>query len=136
MTSARRVAVVARAVFPLHGLGGLERSVYDLGRNLARSNVEVTRITRPPKAGADAIIDPGITTRFVPYRTFPLAGRRGTTVLDRSTAYPLFGERAGRLAWSLVKDGHVDLVHGFGASVLGYARRRSTSTAPFASLSP
>ena len=121
---------MARAVFPLHGLGGLERSVYDLVRYLARSNVEVTLITRPPESGAGAITDPGITTRFVPYRTFPLAGRRGTTVLDRSTAYPLFGERAGRLAWSLVKDGHVDLVHGFGASVLGYARRRSTSTAP------
>ncbi len=92
--------------------------------------MEVTLITRPPKSGADAITDAGIATRFVPYRTFPLAGRRGTTVLDRSTAYPLFGERAGRLAWSLVKDGHVDIVHGFGASVLGYARRRSTSTAP------
>jgi glycosyltransferase involved in cell wall biosynthesis len=104
--------------------------VYDLVRYLARSHVAVTLITRPPKSGADAITDPGITTRFVPYRTFPLAGRRGTTVLDRSTAYPLFGERAGRLAWSLVKDGHVDIVHGFGASVLGYARRRSRSTAP------
>jgi len=130
LTSVTRVAVVARAVFPLHGLGGLERSVYDLVRYLARSHVEVTLITRPPRSGADAITDPGITTRFVPYRTFPLAGRRGTTVLDRSTTYPLFGERAGRLAWRLVKDGHVDIVHGFGASVLGYARRRSTSTAP------
>ena len=39
---------------------------------------------------------------FVPYRTFPLAGRRGTTVLDRSTAYPLFGLRAGRRALDLV----------------------------------
>ena len=31
---------------------------------------------------------------IVPYVTFPFAGRRGTTVIDRSTAYPLFGERA------------------------------------------
>ncbi len=34
-----RVAVVARSVFPLHGLGGLERSVYDLVRALSRSRV-------------------------------------------------------------------------------------------------
>ena len=43
-----------------------------------------------------------LTLHTVPYRTFPLAGRRGTTVLDRSTAYPLFGERAGRVALELV----------------------------------
>ena len=126
-----RVAVVARSVFPLHGLGGLERSVYDLVRYLARSQVRVTLITRnPPRQAATEPIDPRITIRFVPYRTFPLAGRRGTTVLDRSTAYPLFGERAGRLAWELVRAGEVDIVHGFGASVLGYARRRRTSAAP------
>ena len=32
---ALRVAVVARSVFPLHGVGGLERHVYDLVRYLA-----------------------------------------------------------------------------------------------------
>jgi glycosyltransferase involved in cell wall biosynthesis len=130
-------------VFPLHGLGGLERSVYDLVRYLARSGVEVTLITRsptgverrsPPDRDDDGTaghaIDPRIAMRFVPYRTFPFAGRRGTTVLDRSTAYPLFGERAGRVAWELAEQGAIDLVHGFGASVLGFARRRARGTVP------
>ena len=130
MTRARHVAVVARSVFPLHGLGGLERSVYDLVRHLARAGVRVTLITRTPQRGAPSLEEPGITTRVVPYRTFPFAGRRGTTVIDRSTAYPLFGERAGRLACTLVRDSDVDIVHGFGASVLGYARRRRKSRAP------
>jgi glycogen(starch) synthase len=131
MSAARRIAVVARSVFPLHGPGGLERSVYDLVRHLARTGIDVTLITRTPPTAPDAgAIDPRITTRFVSYRTFPLAGRRGTTVLDRSTAYPLFGERAGRVAWELVEQGAIDLVHGFGASVLGYARRRAKSKAP------
>jgi glycogen synthase len=131
MSRPRRVAVVARSVFPLHGTGGLERSVYDLVRHLAAANVAVTLITRTPATSPrpDAI-DPRVTTEFVPYRTFPLANRRGTTVLDRSTAYPLFGERAGRRAWQLVQRGAIDLVHGFGASVLGYARRRARSAAP------
>jgi glycosyltransferase involved in cell wall biosynthesis len=125
------VAVVARSVFPLHGVGGLERSVYDLTRYLRREGVQVTVITRTPSKPhpADAIAS-GVLVRFVPYRTFPLAGRRGTTVLDRSTAYPLFGERAGKVAWELVADGSIDIVHGFGASVLGYARRRHESRAP------
>jgi glycogen(starch) synthase len=130
VTRARHVAVVARSVFPLHGLGGLERSVYDLVRHLARAGVRVTLITRTPQRGAPSLNEPGITTKVVPYRTFPFAGRRGTTVIDRSTAYPLFGERAGRLASTLVRDSDVDIVHGFGASVLGYARRRRKSRAP------
>ena len=130
MTGTRRVAVVARSVFPLHGLGGLERSVFDLVRYLARAGVHVTLITRTPPRGSPELHEPGVVVKTVPYRTFPFAGRRGTTVLDRSTAYPLFGERAGRLAAALVRDGLVDIVHGFGASVLGYARRRHQSAAP------
>jgi glycogen synthase len=126
-----RVAVVSRAVYPIHGMGGLERSVYDLCRHLVRDGLEVTLVTRTPAepAGPEAI-DPRVRLVFVPYRTFPGAGRRGTTVLDRSTAYPFFGLRAGRAAFEIVRAGGADLVHGFGASVLGYARRRRLAGAP------
>lgn len=123
-----RVAVVARSVSPLHGVGGLERHVYDLVRYLARAGAAVTLITKPPASDAPTI--PGIDIRYVPYRTFPLAGRTGTTVFDRSTAYPIFGSRAGRRAFDLVQQGHIDIVHGLGASVLGYARRRQEAAAP------
>jgi glycosyltransferase involved in cell wall biosynthesis len=120
-----RVAVVARAVAPLHGEGGLERSVHDLVRHLAARDVDVTLITPPGRINrrshADPFASPRIQVRHVPYTTFPFANRRGTTVLDRSTAYPIFGMRAGRLALSLVRSGEVDVVHGFGAAVLGYA---------------
>ena len=126
-----RVAIVARSVYPIHGLGGLERSVHDLARYLVSHALDVTLITRTPAASSSAAgLPTGVRTQFVPYRTFPLAGRRGTTVLDRSTAYPLFGERAGKVAWRLVERGEIDIVHGFGASVLGYARRRARSHAP------
>jgi glycogen(starch) synthase len=135
LTRDLRVAVVARSVFPLHGVGGLERSVYDLVRHIADAGVRVTLITRETTApgledSPSAALHPQVDVRVVPYRTFPLAGRRGTTVLDRSTAYPLFGLRAGRTAWQLVREGQIDIVHGFGASVLGYARRRRHSNAP------
>jgi glycosyltransferase involved in cell wall biosynthesis len=131
MRSALRVAVVARSVFPLHGLGGLERHVYDLVRYLADAGVETTLVTRTPATRPVAAdIHPAISLLTVPYRTFPLAGKRGTTVIDRSTAYPLFGMRAGRLVAQLVHDGKIDIVHGLGASVLGYARRRAQESAP------
>ena len=138
--STLRVAVISRSVAPLHGAGGLERSVFDLVRYLAAHGIEVSLITRPPiETGSPARLDPqGLAARIdqrislvlVPYRTFPLAGRRGTTVLDRSTAYPMFGMRAGTAAWKLVQEGRVDLVHGFGASVLGYATKRRHAGAP------
>jgi glycogen(starch) synthase len=127
-----KVALIARSVFPLHGYGGLERHVYDLARALAERHVEVTLITPPPAEDHEftpASIHPAITHDFVPYYTFPMAGRRGTTVLDRSTAYPIWGLRAGRRALELVRQKRADIVHGFGASVLGYARARRRACA-------
>jgi glycogen synthase len=126
-----RVAVVARSVYPLHRLGGLERSVFDLVSYLAQNGLQVSLITQPPfDDRPDGALDSRVSVLYVPYATFPFAGRRWTTVLDRSSAYPLFGLRAGRLAADLVAQNAADVVHGFGASVLGYARRRSTSDAP------
>lgn len=130
-----KVALLARSVFPLHGYGGLERHVHDLARALIERGLEVTLISPPPSEGSGltpSSIHPSIVAEFVPYYTFPLANRRGTTVLDRSTAYPLWGLRAGRRAFDLVRRGRADIVHGFGASVLGYARarRQGSATAP------
>ena len=46
------VIVLARAVAPLHGVGGLERHVHDLVRHLLKRHVRVTLITKPPLSGA------------------------------------------------------------------------------------
>lgn len=123
MDAPLRVAVVARAVMPMHRPGGLERSVRDLVCHLAASGVEVTLIVPPPTVQRaphdDPFASPRIRVRHVPYVTFPGANRRGTTVLDRSTAYLLYGLRAGREARALARTGQIDLIHGFGASVLG-----------------
>ena len=131
MTAARplRVTVVARAVLPLHGFGGLERSVRDLVRHLAANDVDVTLIVPPSsqvqrRTGGDPFASPRIHLRHVRYLTFPFANRSGTTILDRSTAYLVYGQRAGRVAGAMAAAGEADIVHGFGASVLGYARMR------------
>src|SRR6185369_743039 len=128
------IAILARSVYPLHAIGGLERHVYDLVHHLIARDIHVTLITKP--AINDATM--GVAAdrfRFipVPYITFPGAGRRGTTVADRVTAYPFFGWRAGRVAAKLAYCGEVDLVYALGASGLGYAlaRRRHESTKPF-----
>ena len=133
-----RVAVLARSVYPLHRYGGLERHVYDLVRCLLGREVRVTLIAPPASAGrpvdpaADAVFGhPQFTFSPVRYVTFPFANRRGTTIVDRSTAYPLFGYRAGRAAARLAANRVVDIVHGLGASALGYATASSrTRRAP------
>lgn len=123
MPAPLRVAVVARAVTPMHRPGGLERSVRDLVCHLAANDVDVTLIVPPPTVQrsphTDPFASPRIRIRHVSYVTFPGANRRGTTVLDRSTSYLLYGLRAGRLALSLARAGEIDVIHGFGASVLG-----------------
>lgn len=123
MSAPLRVAVVARAAMPMHGFGGLERSVRDLVCHLAARDVQVVLIVPPPTVRlggqTDPFASPRIQVRHVSYVTFPFANRRGTTVIDRSTAYLIYGMRAGRRALGLALGGDVDLVHGFGASLLG-----------------
>ena len=133
MSGSLRVAVIARSVRPLHGHGGLERSVYDLVRHLTRHNVKVTLFTAPPSArtvSPDPFDSPNVAIEYVPYLTFPFANRPGTTILDRSSAYPLFGWRAGRRALALARRGSLDIVHAFGASGLGYALGRHKDDPP------
>ena len=137
-----RVAVITRAMYPIHGYGGLERHVYDLVRHLLALGTVITVITQPARSFAltrrsrPAATDlpdlshPDLSFEWIPYRTFPYAGRRGTTVLDRSTAYLLFGYRAGRRAASLAERGRIDLVYGLGGSALGYAMARPQPGSP------
>jgi glycosyltransferase involved in cell wall biosynthesis len=127
-----RVAVLSRAVTPLHGVGGLERSTFDLVQHLLERGARVALFTRPPTTREPWTHD-RLTFRFVPYRTFPGAGRRGTTIIDRSTAYPVFGYRLGRAAAAMAEACELDVVYGLGASTLGYAaarRRAPEKTAP------
>lgn len=131
-----RVAITARSIFPLHGVGGLERHMYDLVCHLAQAGVHVHVVTPPPTSTDPRDVPAFATERiewaFVPYRTFPFAGRRWTTVVDRSTAYLVFGLRAGRRAAALANSGLVDAVYGHGASVLGCAllKRRQRVSCP------
>jgi glycosyltransferase involved in cell wall biosynthesis len=123
-----RMAITARSIYPIHGVGGLERHLHDLVRHLVGIGVRVHVVTRPPVLMAPrdvpTLASDLIDWSFVPYRSFPFADRRGTTVIDRSTAYPIFGLRAGARAARLAAAGEVDVVYGHGASVLGYARAR------------
>lgn len=122
-----RIALLSRAVFGLHGYGGMERHVQELARFLTRSGVEVTLVTMPPNARmpqtsarGDEWIEPGVEIRFVLAPRLPLRG-----IADRVLNYPNWTRAAGKY----LATQNFDLVHAQGLSGWGYARLLAQGTA-------
>jgi len=119
-----RVAMLARAVFPLHGYGGIERHVYHLTKYLTRLGVEVTLYVQSPSVSSD----PGdlrpyaIETLRYDY-TSPLLAPNG--VIGRQINFPIYSWRIGQRAARRVLQGDFDVVHSQGLCAFGYAVARN-----------
>lgn len=125
-----RVLMLARAVYPLHGFGGIERHVFHLVTHLARQDVRVALVVGTPPAVADpaeglaqilaaARLDtPLLSLDFVRYdRTSPLL--RPNSIVGRQINYPLFALDEGSLAWQRLSAGQIDVIHSQGLCALG-----------------
>ncbi len=113
-----RVAMLARAVFPLHGYGGVERHVFHLCTHLARLGVEVELWVQGPVEDTDAL-GRGVKVHGRRYdRTSPFL--RPDSVLGRQVNYPLYSWAIGKEVAGRVRAGRVDLVHAQGLSAFGY----------------
>lgn len=106
------VVLLSRAVFGLHGYGGMERHVLELARHLSRADVRVTVVTMPPTRDAQWH-EPGIDLKIVDAPRLPVRG-----IVDRSLNYPRWSQAAARVAAAL----SADLVHVQGAAGYGYAQ--------------
>lgn len=114
-----RVAMLARAVYPLHGYGGVERHVYHLTTHLARLGVEVHLWVQEVPGGISASLGPGIFLHTARYdRTSPWL--RPNSIVGRQINYPLYSWQIGRQAARLVRAKQVDLVHAQGLAAFGY----------------
>jgi glycogen synthase len=108
------IALVSRAVFGLHGYGGMERHVQELARFLAWAGIEVTLVTMPPSmAGGSDWDEPGIELVFVQAPRLPLRG-----IADRVVNYPYWTRAAG----AYLASRSFDLVHAQGLAGWGYSR--------------
>ncbi len=107
-----QIALISRAVFGLHGYGGMERHVLELARHLTRAQVRVTIVTMPPTRGAQWH-EPGIDLKIAEAARLPVRG-----VADRVLNYPRWSQAAARVAAALP----VDLVHVQGVGGYGYAQ--------------
>ncbi len=114
-----RIALVSRAVFGLHGYGGMERHVLELARFLHRAGAEVTVVTMPPHRGAEWT-EPGVELQVVKASRLPLRG-----IPDRITNYPYWSRAAGEF----IAGQKFDLVHAQGLSAWGYARQLAQGNA-------
>jgi glycosyltransferase involved in cell wall biosynthesis len=119
-----RVALLSRAVFPLHGYGGLERHVAALEKHLRQEGCGVTLYTPPPTSEPE---DGREGTVFVPYRTIPWPRRKGFAILDRDTNYLAWSLRAARQVRS---DRRADIVQADGGAGFGYALSREANGPP------
>ena len=141
-----RVLMLARAVYPIHGFGGIERHVFHLVTHLARQGVDVSLVVGRPPGGQDEQVsrqqileaarleDARIAVQFLRYDlTSPIL--RPNSIIGRQINYPIFALREGRLARRHVQAGMIDVVHSQGLCAFGYAWERqlhgSLRTAPF-----
>ncbi len=108
-----KVALLTRAIFGLHGYGGMERHVLELARFLTRAGVDVTIVTMPPTYQGEWA-EPGVKLQIVESPRLPLRG-----IPDRVINYPYWSEHAGEF----LAGQDFDLVHAQGLSGWGYARR-------------
>jgi glycosyltransferase involved in cell wall biosynthesis len=136
-----RVLMLARAVYPLHGFGGIERHVFHLVTHLIRQGVEVALVVGQPPAPADeqtgmqqileaAKLDTtalGLT--YLRYdRTSPVL--RPNAIVGRQINYPLFSLHEGWLAREQIGAGRVDVVHTQGLCALGFGVERRLRRLP------
>ncbi len=124
-----RVAMLARAVYPLHGFGGIERHVFHLVTHLERLGAQVTLFVQPTAGSIDAPDAwPGShrPTAFVTLRydyTSPLLPPNG--IIGRQINYPWFSWREGLLAAQGVREQRFDVVHSQGLCAIGYGLIRA-----------
>ncbi len=120
-----KVALLSRAVFPLHGHGGLERHGGSLKRHLERAGCELRVFTSPPEQPLSEPRDESYA--FVPYRALPWPRQKGFVVADRNTNYLIWSLRAAR---ELLRTFEPDIVQADAGAGFGYAFLRNEDSAP------
>ena len=120
-----KVALLTRAIHPLHGRGGLERHTAALKRYLERAGCDVRVFTQPPFRELSEPRDETYT--FTSSRMLPWPRRPGFVVLERNTNYLIWSVRAAR---ELIGSFEPDIVQADGGAGFGYARLGAGKHAP------
>ncbi len=123
--------MLARAVYPLHGYGGIERHVFHLVTHLSDLGVDIDLFVQDIPAEAPATgyaierlrHNDRICLHTLRYdRTSPAL--RPNSIIGRQINYPVYSWREALAAAPLVRAGQIDVVHTQGLCALGWALLR------------
>ncbi len=131
-----RVLMLARAVYPLHGFGGIERHVFHLTTHLLRLGVDITLAVGQTSGkladdvAADQICAGAAMPKPATFRVRQLRydmtspWLRPNSILGRQINYPVFSLREAQLARARILAGAVDVVHAQGLCAWGFGLLR------------
>lgn len=129
-----RVAMLARAVFPLHGFGGIERHVFHLVTHLSKLGAEVTLYVQPPTKALEtldpderhayAAIMEGLASVVQLRYDYTSPYLRPNSILGRQINYPRYTWEQGCDVARAVRQGQFDVVHAQGLCAFGYGAIR------------
>jgi glycosyltransferase involved in cell wall biosynthesis len=99
--------IISRAIYPLHGYGGMERHCYDWIFSMAERNCTVNVITIPPENTSYPQFPNSVRFYFIP-------GSRGQKVLDRITRYPKWIDDVRSFLHNFLKTESIDAIYANG----------------------
>ncbi|MFZ9858403.1 MAG: glycosyltransferase family 4 protein [Roseiflexaceae bacterium] len=119
-----RVAMLARAVWPLHGYGGIERHIYHLTTHLVKRGVEVTLFVQETADTAGlAMLRTQMQVELARY-DYTSPHIRPNSILGRQINYPRYTLAQGAEVVRRVRNGEFDIVHSQGLCAFGYGWHR------------
>ncbi|MEY3989907.1 MAG: hypothetical protein RI985_988 [Chloroflexota bacterium] len=124
-----RVAMLARAVWPLHGYGGIERHIYHLTTHLVKRGLEVTLFVQDSSdVDGIAMLRQQMHVELARYDyTSPYI--RPNSILGRQINYPRYTFAQGVEVVRRVCNGEFDIVHSQGLCAFGYGWHRRNQAA-------
>lgn len=105
------LVIVSRAIYPLHGYGGLERHCHDWIITMAELGCTVNVITMPPNHGYSEFPN-SVRFHFIP-------GKPARNVFERITSYPKWVDDVRSFLPQLLKKESVDAIYANGLAIAG-----------------
>lgn len=105
------LVIVSRAIYPLHGYGGMERHCHDWIRTMAELGCTINVITMPPEHEYSAFPN-SLRFHFIP-------GKSARKIFERVTSYPKWVDNVRSFLSQLLKRESIDAIYANGLSIAG-----------------
>jgi glycosyltransferase involved in cell wall biosynthesis len=105
------LVIVSRAIYPLHGYGGLERHCHDWIITMAELGCTVNVITMPPNHEYSEFPN-SVRFHFIP-------GKPARKIFERVTSYPKWVDDVRSFLSQLIKKESIDAIYANGLAIAG-----------------